>query len=104
MNGRKAEWISALVAVFVLLGAILGVYVDSSNEGVAQGLRIAALEERVTRAEAREEALAEKVESEQKALRQRLDVDLGTVRQQIGRLNTNTVLICEKLQIERCQP
>lgn len=91
---RKAfiERAGLALGLITLLAAAIGSYANLVEANAQQEVRISTVEQRV-------EANTKKRDE----LDQKLDSGINSVNRELQDLKTNTVLICDKLQIDRCK-
>lgn len=90
--GRISERLTLLLSMLVLAGSLIGVYAKSVEANAQQELRLDVVE-----------ASVKLNASKRELLNQEFDDGLEAVTDELQNLKTNTVLICNKLQIDRCK-
>lgn len=98
-----AAWISAIASVILLGGSLAAVYGEVRAQDAALNARINALAADVANVEEDAKTARNRIEVNQDALRLRLEESLDALRSNFADLKTNTVLICDKLKIDRCK-
>lgn len=102
-KATTTAWVSAVTSILLLGGALAAVYGEVRAQDAALNARINALTVTVATVERDAKTARNRIEIEQDALRLRLEESLDTLKSDFADLKTNTVLICDKLKIDRCK-